>query len=129
MRRQAVIDATLHQDLHQLDVVRVNFGFLLKGNVCGFLVCAFTEANTNPLGQQLLHVALERSQVGLDDGADTILRFPECDELMDEIEGALGVGRAFHIDAHKVARVMAAALLDQRRDEIASHFSSTSRPM
>ena len=105
MRGQAVIDAALHQDLHQLDVVGIDVGLSRESDLRRFFVSAFAEANADTFGQELLDVALGALQVRLNHGADGIRVSRHTMQFVNEIKSALRVGRTLHVDAHKARRI------------------------
>src|SRR5260370_24310616 len=116
-----MIDAAFHQDLHQLHVAGVDLGLLLKGDVFGLLVCAFAGPWADALGPQLLDVGLGAPHIRLDHGRDAALVPRDAVEFVNEVERALRVGRAFHIDANKIPGGHAGRLGDQSADDFVGH--------
>ena len=122
MGRQTVIDTTLHQHLHQLDVVRIHVGFAFKCDARRFLIGALAQANANPFRQQLFDIALRALQVGLNHGTHAILIPRHAMQFVNEVQGALRIGRTFHIDPHKARRLHGCRFTHQAGHEFASHF-------
>src|SRR5207237_788505 len=68
VRGQPMIDPALHEHLHQLHVVRVNFRLFLKGDLRRLFIRAFTKPDPNPICQQVLDILFAAVQVRLDHG-------------------------------------------------------------
>jgi len=119
--RQAMEDSAFHQGFHEFDVVGVHFGLLLVGDVCGLFVSSLAEADTDAVGEEFVDVRLGAAHVGLDDGADIVCIAGDAVEFMDEVEGALGVGGAFHVDANEVPGRHAGGLGDQSANDVVGH--------
>ena len=99
----AAEDRTGDDALHQLDVVGVDVGLGGEGDLGGFLVGAFAEADADALGEEAFYIIFGAKEVGLEDGADGagVLLV----EALGELEGGLGVLGAFHVDADEAADV------------------------
>jgi len=118
---ETVVDTALHQGLHQLDVVGVDFGLFLEGDCFGLFVGSFAEADADAFVEEFFDISLGAAHVGLDDGSDAILVAGDAVKFVDEIEGALGVGGAFHIDANEIFRRHAGRFGDQTADNFVGH--------
>jgi len=102
VRGQPMIDAALQQDLHQLDIISVDFRLFLEGNFGRFLVGTLAQPNADAVGQQLFNVAFGAVHVSLDHCSHTALVPGYAVQLVDKVERALRVGGAFHIHANEV---------------------------
>ena len=98
----AVKDAALQQRARQLQVVGIHIGFLRERDLRRLLVRAFAQPDANALRQQIVHVLLAAIQIRLDDRSHAARVSRQAMQLPHEVERALGVGRAFHVDAHEV---------------------------
>src|SRR5713101_3810510 len=96
----AGIDTDREQMLHQPYIVLVYSGFLRKGDLRRLLVGALTQAHAAADTDQLPDVLLAAVEIRLDDDAN---RRIVCAHALRKLDSALGVRRAFHVDAHKVA--------------------------
>src|ERR1035437_2503357 len=113
-----MIDAALHQGLHQLHVAGVNLGLLLEGDLFGLFVCAFAEPYADALRQQLLDVGFGAPHIRLDHRSHAVLVPRNPVELVNEVERTLRVGRSFHIDANKIPGRHVGRLGDQPADDV-----------
>ena len=91
-----VIDTAGQQQLHQTDVIPVNFSFFFEGDVGRLVICAFAKANTASIRQQIANVGLTAIQVGLDDGSHS---WATGANAFHQLYGALRVDRALHVHA------------------------------
>jgi hypothetical protein len=120
--REAVVDAALHQSLHQFDVVAIDLGLLLEGNLRRFLVRSLAEAYAYPFGQQLCDVSLGAPHVRLYYCSHTAFISRNTVQFVNEVESSLGVGRSFHVDANKILGRHAGGFGDQSADDVVGHF-------
>src|SRR5208283_5999492 len=84
-------------------------------------VCAFAEPDADAFGEQFLDVGLGSAHIGLDHRPYAVFVARNAVELVDEVERALGVGRAFHINANKIPGRHAGRLGDQAADDFVGH--------
>ncbi len=79
------------------EILFVDFGFLGEGDVGGFEVGAFNPAEADIFGDKAFEVVGGAVEIALEDGSGEA-RVVGVD-FFDEVDGALGVGRAFHVGA------------------------------
>ena len=103
MSGDAVVDAALEQHLHQLHVIRVHFWLFLKGDGGRFFVGSFAEPDANFLRSQFGDIRLAALHVCLYHRSHMAAVAGLAMELINQVQGPLRVGRAFHIHAHKVS--------------------------
>src|SRR3989441_690862 len=115
VRRDPGVDAALEQLLHAADVVRIDIGFRRERDLGWLLVRPLAEPHPGPPGDHVRHVALGAPQIGLQHHADRVAEL-RVEALREEPQGRLGVGRAFHVDAHE--RVVLAGPRDDGADGV-----------
>ena len=97
----------------ELEVVGVDVGLAGEGDVVGFLVSTFAEADADSLPEQAFGVGFGAEHVGLEDGADGTGEASE--EALGDGEGGFGVLGAFHVDADEVLEFC--GVLDEGGDD------------
>ena len=85
--------------LHELDEVAVDVRLVRERQLWRFFVGAFHQPDAGSASEQFFNIPFAAAQVGLDDDAQRVARSVD---LAEKAQRALGVGGAFHIDAHKI---------------------------
>jgi hypothetical protein len=115
-----VEDAALHQGARQLQIIRVNVGFFGNAMSGGSLYAPLHRRMRMRSDEQKIYILLAAVHVGLDDRADAAGVSGLTMQATHEVEGALGVRRAFHVDADEV--VDAHGVVHQLGDQAKCHL-------
>src|SRR5262249_14349135 len=118
--RNAVVNPALHQDLHQLDEIGIHVSLALECDTGRLFVRAFTEPNSNAFSEQFFHISFRTLQICLDDCSHAVPKSGHAMQFVNEVQGALSVGRSLHIDTHKTRRIHRSSLRDQTTDNLPS---------
>src|SRR5271155_4153796 len=102
VRGDAVVNAAREQQLHELHVIRVHVFFFGEANFGRFFVSALAETQAAGDCEQVLHILLGAIEVGLHHGAHGRVF---CAHALRDFDGALRIGRAFHINAHEISQL------------------------
>ena len=73
----------------------------MKGDFRRLLVGAFAKADADAVTEQVINVGLAAVKIRLDDGSHHASVARLAMEFANKAQRALGVGRAFHVDAHE----------------------------
>ncbi len=92
MRGEAMIDAALQEHFHELDIVGVDLGLLLKSNLGRLFVRAFAQADADSIRKQLLDVGFGAQHVRLDNRTHMTTVAGHAMKRVHELESALRVG-------------------------------------
>ena len=103
VRCQAVVDAAGEQGAGEFDVVGVDVGLAREGDGGGLFVGAFAEADADAFGHEAVDVGLGAVEIGLDDDADVAAEARGGVDAVDDVEGDVGEGGVFHVDAEEAA--------------------------